>query len=69
MWYNIPKLLSVGGLERGGTDGHAPGVLDGTFILQQIQTKTEHPKTVTEPTPETACIRSALPAADKLILS
>jgi len=31
-------------------------VLDVTFILQQIQTITEHPKTVKEPTPETACI-------------
>jgi len=30
--------------------------LDGTSILQQIQTTTEHPETVTEPTPETAYI-------------
>jgi len=32
------------------------GVLDGTFILQQIETIIEHPKTETERTLETAFV-------------
>jgi hypothetical protein len=34
----------------------ALGVLDEVLILQQIQTITEHPKTIIEPTPDTVCI-------------